>query len=70
MSRDIIEITQSDARRIINNRSPRGLFRLIEDGKYVGIDNMDGHAWTESFDCRSKCDDWLRGTGTKEDHKG
>lgn len=43
------EIKPLQAHKIVKNRKPRGKFYLKEDGKYVGIDNEEGHAWTEEF---------------------
>jgi len=41
--------------------SPRGLFVFIEGDSITGIDNSTGHAWTEAFGNREKCERWLRG---------
>jgi len=70
MDQSIIVVTKAEAERIIETRNPRGLFLLHADGRFVGIDNLTGHAWTEDFDCQATCAAWLRGTGTKEDYEG
>lgn len=47
---------------------PIGLF-YTKDGKlYVGIDNTDGHAWTEEFKTKKSCFKWLKGERTKDAH--
>lgn len=54
-------ISREDAKIIIESRHPYGLFFLQENGIYVGIDNHDGHAWTEEFSTKRTCLDWLVG---------
>lgn len=46
---------------IIEKREPRGAFYCIEDGKYVGVDNRTGDAWTEEFHSEIDCIRWLAG---------
>ncbi len=46
--------------------APLGKFYLIEDGKYVGIDNSTGDAWTEDFDTLCECIIWLSGEETEK----
>ena len=53
-------ISPYEARRIIALRGRKGLFRTIENGRYIGIDNRDGNAWTEEFNTREACERWLR----------
>ena len=53
-------ISQNEARKIIALRGRKGLFWTIENGRYIGIDNRDGNAWTEEFDTLSECKQWLR----------
>lgn len=53
------EINQEEATNIIENRKPKGLFFLIEDGLYIGIDNLSGDAWTEEFKEKGDCFNWL-----------
>lgn len=57
----IKQVTPEEAENIINTRAPLGLFYLIEDGVYVGIDNSTGDAWTEEFATKKDCLTWLRG---------
>ena len=45
---------------IINTCKPLGLYYVLNDGVYVGIDNSTGHAWTEEFTDLSQCKRWLR----------
>lgn len=56
---EIKKITPEEASTIIKTREPRGLFYTIEDGRYVGIDNSYGDAWTEDFRSLSACKRWL-----------
>ena len=55
----IKKITPSEADCILYSRRPFGLFYMIFDGVYVGIDNSNGHAWTEEFVSLSQCKRWL-----------
>jgi len=45
---------------------PKGLFYYITEDRsgntlFVGIDNSDGHCWTEEFYSIGACMAWLRG---------
>lgn len=40
---------------------PLGRFYLEDSGKIIGVDNSDGHAWTEEFDDFESCERWLNG---------
>ncbi len=40
---------------------PLGRYYIQEDGKWVGIDNCDGNAWTEEFPDKESCLRWLAG---------
>ena len=55
----IKKITASEADCIIYSRQPFGLFYLLHDGIYVGIDNSNGHAWVEEFPNLRQCKRWL-----------
>lgn len=55
----IKSITQQEATQIIMERTPRGLFLQEDKGKYIGIDNQTGDAWTEEFNSQAACVDWL-----------
>ena len=46
---------------VIENYRPLGIFYTKEDGRYVGVDNRTGDAWTELFRSKRKCKKWLRG---------
>lgn len=55
-------VSEQEASRIINGRCPKGRFWTFgRNGKYVGIDNSTGDAWTEEFDTLDKCVRWLKG---------
>lgn len=55
----IKKITASEADCIIYSRRPFGLFYLIHNGAYIGIDNSNGHAWVEEFHNLRRCKKWL-----------
>lgn len=57
----IKEITQKEAINIIDNRRPLGLFLLVDNGVFVGIDNSDGSAYVEEFPEEVCCKNWLEG---------
>ena len=55
----IKKITPSEADCILFSRRPFGLFYLLHNGVYIGIDNSNGHAWTEEFVNLRQCKRWL-----------
>lgn len=58
----IKEIGRGEARNILVERKPFGLFWFLDDsGIYVGIDNRSGEAYTEMFDSKDECLEWLNG---------
>lgn len=54
------------ALEVIDTREPIGLYYVKEDGFYTGIDNSTGHAWTEDFDTKEDCFNWLIGASKEE----
>ena len=49
---------------------PLGKFLVrSKDGKYIGIDNGTGHAWTEEFMTIDGCVTWLLGEMPREERK-
>ena len=58
---EIKHITREEASKIIETSEPRGLFYEVDGDVYVGIDNLDGHAWVEEFKTIEECRDWLNG---------
>lgn len=61
-SKSVIEVGRHQAKKIIIVRHPIGKYWLIDVcGKFVGIDNSKGDAWTEEFDTKHECLDWLEG---------
>lgn len=56
---DIKKVTPEQIEKIIDVREPIGLFYCIEDGRYVGVDNRSGDAWTEDFKSLAACKRWL-----------
>ncbi|MHC1695107.1 MAG: hypothetical protein AB9835_10310 [Eubacteriales bacterium] len=58
----IRKITAEQAAHMFETYEPRGYFYVVEaDGKYTGIDNSTGHAWTEEFHDFNEMTEWLRG---------
>lgn len=59
----IQKVSPEFAMQIINNREPAGLFWYFCNGKYIGVDNYnsEAEAYTEKFDTKEECLDWLRG---------
>lgn len=55
----ILEISGAKAIEVIEQREELGLYIVQEGEKWVGIDNSTGDAWTEDFDTREECIDWL-----------
>lgn len=54
-------VSTQRANEIITNYGPIGLFLIIENNMFVGIDNSTGKAWTEEFTDLNKCLKWLHG---------
>ncbi|WP_026881399.1 hypothetical protein [Clostridium akagii] len=55
-------IGSKEAKSIINEYKPKGLFIILDaKGTYVGIDNMSCNAWTEEFKDLKVCLMWLNG---------
>jgi hypothetical protein len=57
----IAVISIKRANEIIDKREPVGLFLVIENDMFVGIDNSTGEEWTEEFTDLNKCIKWLHG---------
>ena len=47
--------------KVIDFRTPLGLFLTKEGRKWVAVDNSTGDAWTEEFRWRHQAVRWLRG---------
>ena len=47
--------------RVIEQRTPYGLFLTKEGRKWVAVDNTTGDAWTEEFSRKHQAIRWLRG---------
>ena len=45
--------------QVIDTYQPLGLFYTIENHVYIGVDNHNGHAWTEEFSDLYHCKRWL-----------
>ena len=48
------------------SRKPLGLFIHRDKGKFIGIDNRHGDAWTEEFTTQKGCLKWLAGEMPRE----
>lgn len=64
MNKEIKQVSVEELDKIINERTPRGLYYSVctkDNGKevYVGVDNSTENAWTEEFDTLDKCKNWL-----------
>ncbi len=66
---EIKQVTREEASKIIETSEPRGLFYEIDRDVYVGIDNLDGHAWVEEFKTKGACFDWLNGIEAIEEEE-
>lgn len=47
--------------RVIEHRTPSGLFLTKEGRKWVAVDNTTRDAWTEEFSWKRQAVRWLRG---------
>lgn len=47
--------------RVIEHRTPSGLFLTKEGRKWVAVDNTTRDAWTEEFHRKRQAVRWLRG---------
>lgn len=61
----IQKVSPEFANAVIETREPRGMFWHTSEGRFVGIDNTDGEAWTEEFNSKEGCFAWLRGDERK-----
>ncbi|WP_178723623.1 hypothetical protein [Clostridia bacterium] len=55
----IRELTLEEARAVVEAREPRGLFWAREADGYLGIDNLAGEAFVETFGTLEACRRWL-----------
>ena len=55
----IEQISQAKGEDVIASREPEGLFYMRKGGRYIGIDNRTGDAWTEDFPTLDECKEWL-----------
>ena len=60
MSR-IHRVSPEKVMRVIDLRTPSGLFLTKEGRKWVAVDNTTGDAWTEEFSRKRQAVRWLRG---------
>lgn len=49
------EVSNKEAKKVINTREPLGKFWTKEKDIYVAIDNSTGDAWTEDFRTKEEC---------------
>jgi hypothetical protein len=68
----IEKITREQMQQIFKEKLPRGLFYYIakaeevQDGRYIGCNNVTGEANVEQFENIAKCRRWLRGFNKKQ----
>ena len=60
MSR-VHRVSSEKVMRVIDLRTPLGLFLTKEGRKWVAVDNTTGDAWTEEFSRKRQAVRWLRG---------
>lgn len=58
---EINKVSSDDIVKIINTRKPDGNFYCYskKEKKYIAVDNEEGDVWTESFEDKKSCFDWL-----------
>lgn len=58
---EINKVSSDDIIKIINTRKPDGNFYCYskKEKKYIAVDNEEGDVWTESFEDKKSCFDWL-----------
>lgn len=60
-------VSRNEARAIIRDREPKGLFLEIpESGAFVAIDNSKGEAWAEDFNNLSEAVSYLNDNEEEE----
>lgn len=57
----LVQIGSDKADEIIDTRKPIGLFFLMENNKFTGIDNSSNDAWTEVFNTYKEVERYLTG---------
>ena len=55
------EVTLEVLAYIIEERKPLGLFYSKEGETFIAVDNSNGEAWTEEFETKEDCIDFLLG---------
>lgn len=58
---EINKVSYDDIVKIINTGKPDGNFYCYskKEKKYIAVDNQEGDVWTESFEDKKSCFDWL-----------
>lgn len=58
---EINKVSSDDIIKIINTGKPDGNFYCYskKEKKYIAVDNEEGDVWTESFEDKKSCLDWL-----------
>lgn len=59
MKEKVTEVTAKSADRIIEKRTPRGLFVAKNGDCFIAIDNSTGYAFVEEFSTFEMCVEWL-----------
>lgn len=61
MDNIIEEVTKEESKVIICDYKPLGLFYMLDNKIYIGIDNSSGDAYVEEFIYKEDCLRWLNG---------
>lgn len=58
---EINKVSSNDIKKIIDTMKPDGNFYCYskKEKKYIAVDNEEGDVWTESFEDKKSCFDWL-----------
>lgn len=52
-------VSYKEAVEIVHERKPLGKFYTKEGNFWMGIDNVNGNAWTEKFYTEELCKKWV-----------
>lgn len=64
-NRGIRMVNTDEAKRILEEKEPKGLFWTISSGMYVGIDNISGNPFTQRFRNKEECFQYLKDHSSK-----
>lgn len=52
-------VSYEEAIEIVHERKPLGKFYAKDGAFWIGIDNVNGNAWTEGFYTEEECKAWV-----------